>query len=307
MTSITFAIAAVLSLAFTPVSARGTNCDDWMSSDREVLEQFWEATTVETLADCLNAGANVNARDEIGRTPLHFAAESNKNSAVLAVLLGAGANINARSNFGGTSLHSAAFANENPDAITLLVGAGADVNARNKSGNTPLHYAAKHNKNPEVASVLVEVGADVNVRNNDGIAPIFTAIVYFKRQPGLLTMLLEAGADVNSRSPNGSTPIHSASGGPLAEQILPRLLEFGPDVNSRDKDGNTPLHSAAYNIYFNHRSDDFMIEGLRLLLEAGADGSAVDNYGATPFDIIKDNEAIAGTNAYWVLHDARFD
>jgi hypothetical protein len=48
MTRITFALATVLSLAFTPLAAQETNCDGWSQSGWEVAQPFWEAATVDT-------------------------------------------------------------------------------------------------------------------------------------------------------------------------------------------------------------------------------------------------------------------
>jgi len=90
MTRITTALATVLSLAFTPLAAQQTDCDGWMSSSWEVQVQFWETATVDTVSDCLNSGANVNARDDYGGTPLLMAATRNENPEVLILLLDAG-------------------------------------------------------------------------------------------------------------------------------------------------------------------------------------------------------------------------
>ena len=104
MTRITLALATVLSLAFTPLAAQETNCDGWMSSDWDVAELFWEAVTSETVADCLNSGSDVDARNERGVTSLHDAAAFSDNPNVLTVLLDAGAAVNARNKYGHTPL-----------------------------------------------------------------------------------------------------------------------------------------------------------------------------------------------------------
>ena len=44
-----------------------------------------------------------------------------------------------------------------------------------------------------------------------------------------------------------------------------------------------------------------------MLLDAGADATAVNEDGETPFDLAKDNEALVDTDAYWALNDARFE
>ena len=144
------ALATVLSLAFTPLAAQENDCDGWMSSDREVTEQFWEAVTSEKVSDCLKSGSDINAKDDDGASPLHLAAFNNENPDVLTVLLNAGADVNGRGRFGGTPLLFAAFRNENPNVLKALLDAGADLNARISTGNTPLHLVAENNVNPEV-------------------------------------------------------------------------------------------------------------------------------------------------------------
>jgi hypothetical protein len=47
-------------------------------------------------------------------------------------------------------------------------------------------------------------------------------------------------------------------------------------------------------------------ETIITLLEAGADGTAVNERGKTPFYYADENEALAGTDAYWALNDARY-
>ena len=70
-------------------------------------------------------------------------------------------------------------------------------------------------------------------------------------------------------------------------------------MNAIDEDGRTPLHMAA-----KHNKNQ---EVLTLLLDAGADATAVNEDGETPFDLAKDNEALVDTDAYWALNDARFE
>tara|TARA_R110000744_G_scaffold120008_1_gene223671 strand:+ start:1263 stop:1610 length:348 start_codon:yes stop_codon:yes gene_type:complete len=76
-------------------------------------------------------------------------------------------------------------------------------------------------------------------------------------------------------------------------------LMSGADLNARAENGFTPLHWAAL---YNENP-----EVIIALLDAGADGTAVNDDGETPFDAAKDNEALEGTDAYWALSDARFE
>ena len=58
------------------------------------------------------------------------------------VLLKNGADVNAKNKDGDTPLHHAAR-NSNYNTVEVLLKNGADVNAKNKNGDTPLHWAEK--------------------------------------------------------------------------------------------------------------------------------------------------------------------
>ena len=76
-------------------------------------------------------------------TPLHLAAGSNPESAVVAALLAAGADPNAsdETTSGWTPLHLAASQNRNRSVIRVLVAAGADIGARTRTRTGTLDCA----------------------------------------------------------------------------------------------------------------------------------------------------------------------
>ena len=69
------------------------------------------------------------------------------------------------------------------------------------------------------------------------------------------------------------------------------------DVNARTEDGSTSLMYAA---------GSGTAESVKVLLDAGVDASVKDTLGKTAWDHAKKNEALKGTDAYWMLRDARF-
>jgi len=85
----------------------------------------------------VDAGADVNAANEMGHTPLHFAA----NADAVRALVAAGADVNARSRDGSTPLHLAVEAPGGVGAVEALLAAGAAVDAVNARGRTPLDIA----------------------------------------------------------------------------------------------------------------------------------------------------------------------
>ncbi|KNC46491.1 uncharacterized protein AMSG_02926 [Thecamonas trahens ATCC 50062] len=120
---------------------------------------------------------DINASDETGATPLHYALvgllAGRNNEDEIEVLLSLGADVHARCDAPpgvGTALHFAALDNHVPIASALL-GLGADVNARNMHGLTPLHYVAD-NGHLEMAAVLLASGADIHAPSNTGESPL---------------------------------------------------------------------------------------------------------------------------------------
>ena len=86
----------------------------------------------------LELGANPNARDAQGLTPLHM--ERGVSPSKIKALLAAGANPNARDAEGRTPLF---YHPGNPDCVKLLLRAGADPYAKDKKGDTPLRSILK--------------------------------------------------------------------------------------------------------------------------------------------------------------------
>ena len=88
-------------------------------------------------------GADLDAEDEDGDTPLHWASKRDGDfaSAVVGKLLEAGADPNARGSLGATPLHRAAKQGY-MQAIEMLIARGADLGAEDQDGDTPLYWAA---------------------------------------------------------------------------------------------------------------------------------------------------------------------
>ena len=78
--------------------------------------------------------------------------------------LAAGADVNAKNDIGETLLHLAAY-NDHKEIAELLIAEGADVNAKNDDGGNPLHYAAFWGHS-EIAKLLIAKGANVNVKDD---------------------------------------------------------------------------------------------------------------------------------------------
>src|SRR3954462_15296753 len=83
----------------------------------------------------LDAGADPNAANDFGATPLMWCAGD---IAKVRLILGKGAKPNARSRLGRTPLMIAAAYDGSAESVRLLIDKGADVKARDESGNSVL-------------------------------------------------------------------------------------------------------------------------------------------------------------------------
>ncbi|KJR87190.1 ankyrin repeat protein [Sporothrix schenckii 1099-18] len=117
----------------------------------------------------LEKRADVEAKDNDGRTPLSHAAQGG-HEAVARLLLEKGAGVEAKDNDGLTPLSSAVLFGYEAVA-RLLLEKGADVEAKDNYSLTPLSSTALFGYEA-VARLLLEKGADVEAKDNDGRTPL---------------------------------------------------------------------------------------------------------------------------------------
>jgi uncharacterized protein len=127
---------------------------------------LWFWWTPESVQEAIDAGADVNARDEYGLTPLMRAVSPEKPD-VVRVLLAAGANLEARDLHGWTVLMHAVM-HEATATLRLLIDAEANLEASFGEGVTALSLAAAVNREPDVLHMLLDAGADGTARDKDG-------------------------------------------------------------------------------------------------------------------------------------------
>src|SRR6266567_2629961 len=104
--------------------------------------------------------AEIEVRDGRGATPLMHAAAFG-NLETLKALLDAGADVNARNDFDATALLWAA---RDPGKARLLIERGADVNTQSKQGRTPLMVASLRRGGSAIVALMLAKGADVNAK-----------------------------------------------------------------------------------------------------------------------------------------------
>ncbi|TDA37117.1 MAG: hypothetical protein DSO07_12820 [Thermoproteota archaeon] len=123
---------------------------------------------LEKVKKLLDRGADVNARDKDGWTPLHWASVHGHLD-VIKLLVERGADVNA-SNHGWTPLHEAA-SRGHLNVVKFLVERGADVNARDREGRTPLDLARRE-MYWNVADFLEKAAKDKSEASKISVTPV---------------------------------------------------------------------------------------------------------------------------------------
>jgi cytohesin len=163
----------------------------------------------------LKSGAEVDARNNSGWTPLHFAAQSQDENTIRA-LLAAGADVDARDDeTSGTPLIFAADCGIDEGCIKALLEVGADVNARDRGGQTALHLAA-YMGNAAGVKALLEAGAEVNAQDNKHNWTPLHCLAQSQLQSAkkgaadCVELLASAGADLLAKCAEGRSPYEYA-------------------------------------------------------------------------------------------------
>ena len=207
----------------------------------------------------LAAGADMEAKNKQGRTPLIHAIISSRRDS-FDTLLRSGARIDQTDAMGMSALHWAAGLGQ-VATITTLLEKGASRLAHDIAGHEPIHQAAARGHIPAVEALITE-GSDLdrptkNADNSNGESLLHIASLY--NHLNLVRYLLKNGVQVNYWSDRPSmwayyprakllgsslTPLHYACC--LGHfEMAALLLDHNALVNAATVDGYTPLMMAA--------------------------------------------------------------
>ena len=250
----------------------------------------------------IDAGADIETKDDMGRSPLHWSCRSGALD-VVKMLVEAGAGVRGIDSKGSTCLIFAASSGHtetvrylaglkdvdlnhsgkygvtalncalqrgHADVVEVLIDAGADIETKDDMGRSPLHWSC-YSGALDVVKMLVEAGAGVRGIDSKG----YTCLIFAAANGHTETVRYLAGlkdVDLNHSGNNGRTALHVALQGGGHADVMQLLVDAGADIEAKDIQGATPLHFACMG---------GELDIVQKLLKAGADVCVVDDASTT--------------------------
>lgn len=233
-----------------------------------VLYKAIQCGNVEDADRAIRDGADVNGTC-YGGTPLYVAIQKREfesSSKIIKLLINNGANVNVQPN-GLSVLHEAARCG-NLFAVKLIVTKITDINVRDVNNHTALHEA------------IIYTPALVERHENDICSYYYEVIEY----------LIESGADVNAAALDTGTLPLSSTITKQCNRLLELLIKNGANVNIPKSVANVKWYSIDIAIW------GCYTDGVKMLIEAGADVTHVNTGFTTPISIVN---MIEGNKGSW--------
>lgn len=224
-------------------------------------------------------GARINDTNDLGFSPLAFAAQQGNIESVAKLLSYDNVNLLALGTFrAGDNITPLMLASKNNffEIVKLLLDKDTNLQLRDKdlSGNNALFYAIDGYSINIVKYLLNNYKNKININetNNNGQTALFVAAK--KGSTKLTKLLIENGANVNHVNNEGSTPLHAAVFNRTSNPaLIDFLIDKGANINAQTNDGYTPLF---YAVIMGKVND------VKTLLKHGANATLTNNSGETP-------------------------
>lgn len=267
------AISGMNEAAVTDTLQKGANASQIIKG-RSMLG--WAAVTgnAAIIRKLLAAGADPDAVDQGGLTPLMLAITMQHTDAVAALL-------EKPQDFtrlypGGKTLGMLAVESGKTEIVRRLLDAGVDFSTADEGGSTPALYAVEAMGGDEtrydIIALLGKRKVDFN-RSNAAYTPLYYAVEQGNIR--LVEAVLAAGADPSATTMDGGVPLKAALGN---VEILKLLLKAGANPDAVDAFGDPVIFAAI---------GDQHNDALEVLLSAGADPVKLDKNGRTPLEYAK--------------------
>ena len=249
----------------------------------------------------IDAGADIETKDERGRSPLRYACASGALEVVkMLVEAGAGVrvpddegviclqdaadsghieivrylvglpevDVNHRDSDDYTALHCASGEGD-ANVVQVLIDAGADIEAKDSQGRSPLHCACVSGV-LDVVKMLVEAGAGVRITDNEGDTCL-TLASYFGHIETVRYLVDLPRVELNHRCSENKTALHCAAQEKHTD-VAQLLIDAGAEIDIKNSDGRFPVHLASLS---------GALDIVKMLVRVGAGVCVTDNEGAT--------------------------
>ena len=212
----------------------------------------------------LEKGAAVTCECNRGWNTLQYAAKGGDTD-IISLIHTHLPNIESKTGEGLTPLMVAAFTGK-LHAVKWFLEKGATVACENKRGWNMLHLAAESG-DTDIISLIHTHLPNIESKTGEGLTPLMVAAFCGKLHA--VKWFLEKGATVTSVGSKRWNVLHFAAQGGDPDTI-DLILTHLPDIESKTADGKTPLIIAVLH---------GKLQGVKCLLERGANPSAKDNNG----------------------------
>lgn len=231
---------------------------------------------VDLVMELLRTGADVNATNDFGETPLHLAVQQKVDFDIARCLIDSGANLHHQDLDQRTPLHS--FFNTTSQQIIQFYQDDIDTTIQDYMGRTIAHYVSwsKTSSTTDILRCLKNTPSQLHHVDEEGRTMLhFTLkrgnlelIYYLLNQPTTPLFQLDI---------RGRTLLHYATES-RRTQTINDLLERGFDIHAKDLRGRTVLH---------HAASKGNLDAVKRLLELGAasDLGALDRDSRTPLQL----------------------
>jgi len=261
----------------------GVNLDEPVKKDAAtLLHCAVRSGNPQAIAALLALGAQPNARNEHGLTPLMLAASTPGagKAQVAQALIDGGADMELPVGTQGSRAAHFAASHNQADIIRALANAGADLSSPHFEYYAPIH-AATEAGSCDALRALLEAGCDpestIRLPNGAAVTPVMLATLSDRPEP--LRVLAEGGANLSPiLGEKGHTALQTAVIHKNHE-ALKALLDLGCNPDAIDRHGNTALHFAATGDSKEHTNMT------RALVKAGANLDIKNEFGDTPVRI----------------------
>ena len=262
---------------------------DWLKAGESIHKSIL-AGHIEAMKKHLANGADINAKDRRGKTPLDIALGTTINQSrrrhekvvkiEMAKLLRANGGRESDWFKAEESIHIAALVGH-IEAIKKHLDREVDINAKNDKGQTSLDLAIKENAF-ETAEFLINKGANFNTEDESGNTPLHHAAGFGHKK--IVGLLIAKGTDSNLKNKSGETPLIKAanSGGVFNRPVsigrletIELLISKGADIDAQGAGGWSSLNYAA---------SSGRKKIVELLIKKGADVNSKMRLGFTALD-----------------------